>query len=223
MQALHGGDPETFRTEFRNHPSLWNAVTASVVGDEPSYMNLHYYSMMTYDLKLDDQEYLVRFRVVPLQPAVLPSGKKVFSRVVSPELSGEHVEKFLQSGPFFDVKDAERPTDLYETDYAERLKGSISKALHYQMEYQMAPPENVLRNSSIPWDRKTYPFQPFGRVRVTLLHKDDNSTTFDMTRMPQNVSLAPAPSVLDPRIIGEVRTFVYPRVQAIRNLYRRLC
>ena len=62
--AISVNDHDTFLSLFREHPSLWNSIRANIMRDpkNPSYMDVHYSSMMTYDLDYMNQTYLVRFQ-----------------------------------------------------------------------------------------------------------------------------------------------------------------
>lgn len=214
MQALKQGDNVTFLSLFQEHPCLWNAICASLSPTplHPSYLDLHYFSMMTYDLQEGKDTFLVRFRVRPFDKKGKP--------VPSPQMTLQDVENFMKPGAFYFTSDVKKPTDLYEVDYAAHLKRK--KFLRYEMDYQcQSLPQDPIqegwaRNASVAWDAKQHPYTRFGSFQISTLHKDDNSSAFDVRRMPKHLSLAPATSILDPRIIGEVRSFIYPRIQQIR-------
>src|SRR5207248_6400947 len=130
MHALQTHNHTRLLDLLKEYPCLWNSIFACLPRRSPqnhSYLHCRYYSMMTYELQVKDETFLVRFRVVPRQT------KNQLAE--TPSLSQQDVEDFLQSGSFWDPEDSKEAKDLFEVDYREKL--AKRKVLKYQMEYQM--------------------------------------------------------------------------------------
>jgi hypothetical protein len=242
MHALSTGDRKQFLDYFQKYPVLWNCIPASLHPTHaPSYLLLHYYSMMTFDVNIQGTSYLVRFRVVPLEPRSQSKARQNKKQkdqeqkkeekgkekpVEAPQLTAALVDQFMAPGMFWTSSDEKQPLNVYELDYASKLKerGCVRYSMKYQLRVVPSTKreEGIARNASLAWNKTHFPFRTFALFEIHKILPDDNSSAFDITKLPKNVTLPDASSVDDPRIIGQTRKFVYPKLQYLRGAYRSL-